>query len=109
MPHKLITEKIETLNRRVREAAMADGVISHDEAFIMAKTQISIENLHKYIQSKPSSDLARQKIAVLINIIENDALDAAELDEYISEDEMGILHALFNALDEITSSTSNIK
>ncbi len=102
MPKKSIVEKLNRLNERVWQVVMADGVVSEDEKNILAKTKISIELLKQVVDSSSDENIKSGILENIIDKIEDDALSAAEFDDYISEDEMGILGVLFDSLKDIT-------
>lgn len=105
MPKTLIVEKLDRLNDRVWQVVMADGVVSEDEKYILEKTKISIELLKQVVDHSPEEDLRKGILGNIIDKIEDDALSAAEFDDYISEDEMGILGVLFDSLKELNDVT----
>ena len=90
------------MNERVWQVVMADGVVSEDEKNILAKTKISIELLKQVVDSSSDENIKSGILENIIDKIEDDALSAAEFDDYISEDEMGILGVLFDSLKDIT-------
>ena len=105
MPKTPIIDKLDQLNERMQKVIMADGIVSEDERNIMEKTKISMELLKKVVTDSSIQEVNREKIQDIIAKIEDEALTAAEFDDFISEDEMGVLGVLFDSLKELRDIT----
>ncbi len=86
---------------RVKNAALRDGIISHDEKLLIDLTQKGISQILEFLKEggKRLQNNEREKVSSILEKLEDETISTAELDDYISDDEIAILGVLFSGID----------
>lgn len=98
-------KRLEYILKRVKIAAMRDGVITQDERDLIEITEKGIQQILGFIREKEKELEPEMKgrVEEILTKLEDDSVTIAELDDYISDDEIAILGTLFTGIDDLFS------
>ncbi|RMG23340.1 MAG: hypothetical protein D6732_24865 [Methanobacteriota archaeon] len=98
-----LTNRLTYILQRVQKAAMRDGIITNDEKILIDITEKGISQILDYIKEKETllADKDQKKVARILEKLEDETVSMAELDDFISDDEIAILGVLFSGIDKL--------